>query len=62
MTKFVPASGPRADVSTMFEWEEMEAFNATEDAGVLQKQIPRFAFYDDLARLAARTDGTSKTC
>jgi len=55
MTKFVPASGAASRMfQQWFEWEEMEEFNATEDAGVLQKQIPRFAFYDDLARLAAR--------
>ena len=55
MTKFVPASGAASRMfQQWFEWEETEAFNETEDARVLQKQIPRFAFYDDLARLVAR--------
>ncbi len=58
MTKFVPASGAASRMFRgWFEWYETAGFNKTEDAGMLAKQIPRFAFYDDLARVVSRDGG-----
>ncbi|MDO9515735.1 MAG: DUF4301 family protein [Syntrophales bacterium] len=55
MTKFVPASGAASRMFRgWFEWYEAEDFNTTEDARILEKQIPRFAFYDDLSRVVLR--------
>ncbi len=57
MTKFVPASGAASRMFRgWFEWHETENFNTTADAGILEKQIPQFAFYDDLSR-AVLDDG-----
>lgn len=54
-TKFVPASGAASRMFRgWFEWYETEGFNKTPHAGVLGKQIPRFAFYDDLSRAVSR--------
>ncbi|TFG92990.1 MAG: DUF4301 family protein [Syntrophobacterales bacterium] len=55
MTKFVPASGAASRMFRgWFGWYETETFNKTEDAEILKKQIPRFAFYDDLSRVVLR--------
>ncbi|MDD5722526.1 MAG: DUF4301 family protein [Syntrophales bacterium] len=53
--KFVPASGAASRMFRgWFEWYETENFNTTEDARILEKQIHRFAFYDDLSRAILR--------
>ncbi|MBW2560566.1 MAG: DUF4301 family protein, partial [Deltaproteobacteria bacterium] len=55
MTKFVPASGAASRMFRgWFEWYETENFNTSEDAVILEKQLPHFAFYDDLSRALAR--------
>jgi len=55
MTKFVPASGAASRMfRDWFEWYETEGFNETPNAGILGKQLSRFAFYDDLARTVLR--------
>ncbi|MBW2675770.1 MAG: DUF4301 family protein, partial [Deltaproteobacteria bacterium] len=55
MTKFVPASGAASRMFRgWFEWYETENFNTSEDAVILEKQLPHFAFYDDLSRAVAR--------
>jgi len=55
MAKFVPASGAASRMFRgWFEWYETEGFNKTPNAGILEKQLPRFAFYNDLSRAVSR--------
>ncbi len=55
MIKFVPASGA---ASRMFErwftWYETEGFSTTKDARIFQKQLPQFAFFEELSRALSR--------
>ncbi|MBW2595073.1 MAG: DUF4301 family protein [Deltaproteobacteria bacterium] len=55
MTKFVPASGAASRMfRSWFNYYETKDFNDTEEAEFLKKQIPLFAFYDDLTRVVSR--------
>ena len=55
MTKFVPASGAASRMfRNWFNYYETKGFNDTEDAGILENEIIRFAFYDDLANTISR--------
>lgn len=55
MIKFVPASGAASRMfRRWFTWYETDGFSTTGDAGVFQKQLPRFAFFDDLSRVLSQ--------
>lgn len=55
MTKFVPASGAASRMfRSWFNNYETDSFNDTEDASILENEITRFAFYDDLSNVFSR--------
>ena len=55
VTKFIPASGAASRMfRDWYTWYEAEPFNGTEDARIFERQIPRFAFYDELSRVVLR--------
>ncbi len=57
MTKFVPASGAASRMfRNWFNYYETEDFKNTEEAGVLEDEIVKFAFYPDVEKVVS-SDG-----